>query len=227
MDSLSPYGPITDLEPKHGTCHEIPMLYRKKPVLSTLRNPYDWYVSQYEFGWWKRTFMYHPESNPTPAGFAIEHVLPEFIEKHSHFPDISFQEFVDLCHEASLVYNRGAGTDFGLYTHSFIRFYFREVAEVISRMDRSYLRSERHRLDMFDVHFITTNCLNQELYDFLLSAGYCAEDLGFLPGLSKILPMGRGRREDQNWQNYYTPGLKKFIREKDWAVFEMFPNFDV
>jgi hypothetical protein len=39
--------------------------------------------------------------------------------------------------------------------------------------------------------------------------------------------MGRGRRNDQNWEKYYTPALKKFIREKDWVLFEMFPEFDI
>src|SRR4051812_33210777 len=54
----SPYGPLVDIEPKHGTCHDVPPPHEHKPLLSTLRNPYDWYVSQFEFAWWKRTFMY-------------------------------------------------------------------------------------------------------------------------------------------------------------------------
>ncbi|MGB6012319.1 MAG: sulfotransferase family 2 domain-containing protein, partial [Desulfobacterales bacterium] len=35
---------------KHGTCDEIPELHRNKPILATIRNPYDRYVSHYEFG---------------------------------------------------------------------------------------------------------------------------------------------------------------------------------
>jgi len=223
--SLSPYGEIADVEPKHGTCSEIPAPHKDKPILSTIRNPYDWYVSQYEFGWWKRTFMYHPESHPTPAGSAIEHVLPEFIQQHPHFPDISFQEFVDLCSGAALVLKE-RGPDLGLYSHSFIRFYYRHVPELISRFNRNYLVSGRDTLDRFDVSFIKTNRLNQELYAFLLSMGYRAKDLRFLPELGKILPMGRGRRDDQKWERYYTPVLKDIIREKEWALFEMFPEFD-
>jgi hypothetical protein len=227
LGSRTPYGPIADLEPKHGTCHDIPALHGDKPILSTMRNPYDWYVSQYEFGWWKKTFVYHPESHPTPAGFAIEQVLPEFIKENPHFPDISFQEFIDLCYGAALVYNNGGGTNLGLYTHSFIRFYYREVAKVILRIDQDYICSGRHTLDMFDVYFVKTNRVNEELYNFLVSTGYRTEDLSFLPNLDKILPMGRGRRNDQNWEKYYTPALKKFIREKDWVLFEMFPEFDI
>lgn len=80
---------------------------------------------------------------------------------------------------------------------------------------------------MFGVHFVKTNRLNQELYDFLLSMGYHAYDLDFLPSLGRILPLGRGRRDEQIWESYYTPDLKAFIREKDCALFDMFPDFDI
>jgi len=80
---------------------------------------------------------------------------------------------------------------------------------------------------MFDVHFMRTDHLNKELYEFLLSMGYHAAHLKFVPDLGKILPMGRGRRDDQNWGKYYTPSLKEFIRAKAWALFELFPEFDV
>jgi hypothetical protein len=226
-NSSNLYGPLVDLEPKHGTCHDIPAPHRNKSLLSTVRNPYDWYVSQYEFGWWKRTFIYHPESQPTPVGFAIEQVLPEFIEENPHFPDISFSEFVKLCYRASQVYNNDYRTDLGLYTHGFVQFYYWEPSEVISKIAGDYICSGRHRLDMFDICFIKTHRLNQELYDFLLSMEYQASDLNFLPELGKIFPMGRGRQDDQKWEGYYTSDLKKFIREKEWALFEMFPDFDI
>ena len=80
---------------------------------------------------------------------------------------------------------------------------------------------------MFGVPFVKTNHLNQELYDFLLSMGYHAHDLDFLPRLDRILPMGRGRRDEQNWESYYTPDLKAFIREKDCSLFDMFSGFDI
>ena len=224
--SVSPNSWIIDLEPKHGSCHEIPERHRNRPILSTIRNPFDWYVSQYEFGWWKRTFLYHPEAHPTPAGFAIERVLPEFIETHSHFPDLSFPEFVDLCHAATRVFNCDLGAELGLYTHSYLRFYCRETSKLISRINPEYVRSGRHKSYMFNVHFLRTNRLNEELYEYLLSVGYRLDDVKFIPKLGKILTMGMGRRDDQNWEKYYTPSLKTSIRAKEWPVFEMFPEFD-
>lgn len=227
VNPTSRYGSLVDLEPKHGTCHNIPEPHRNKPILSSMRNPYDWYVSQYEFGWWRRTFIYHPEQHPTPVGFAIEQALPEFMKENPHFPDITFHEFVDLCYRAAGLFNRTSSTDIGLFTHGFIHFFFKDPLTVIPRIDKDYLTSGKHRKDMFGVHFIKTNRLNQELYDFLLSMGYRACDLDFLPGLDRILPMGRGRRDEQNWERYYTPDLKAFIRKKDYALFDMFPDFDI
>ncbi len=55
---------------------------------------------------------------------------------------------------------------------------------------------------MLNLEFIHTHDLNKELYDFLISMDYRPEDLEFLSSLPKILPEGRGRREDQNWERY-------------------------
>jgi hypothetical protein len=55
----------------------------------------------------------------------------------------------------------------------------------------------------------------------VLSIGYLAEDLEFISGLGKILPIGRGKRDDQSWERFCTPELNRLIRERDWALFEM------
>lgn len=147
----SRYGSLVDLEPKHGTCHNIPEPHRNKTILSNMRNPYDW-------------------------------------------------------------------------------FFYKDSEAIITRIDKEYLASGRHREDMFEVHFVKTNRLNQELFDFLLSIVYDANDLEFFSGLNRILPMGKGRRDDQKWESYYAPELKAFIafiREKDYALFNIFPDFDV
>ena len=80
---------------------------------------------------------------------------------------------------------------------------------------------------MFNVRFIRTDLLNQQLLDFLRSMEYREEDLQFLPNLKKILPDDRGRREDQKWEKYYTNELRELIRQKDRALVEMFPDFDI
>ena len=232
----SPYGLLQDVEPKHGTCADIPPQHRHKPLLSNVRNPYDWYVSQFEFAWWKRTFEYFPEPNPTPVGWAIEQVMPAFQSDHPDFPDIAFFGFVDLCDRASRIYDSvlagsaihesATAGGFGLLTHGFIRYFFRDPEAVIDRLDGDYIHSGRYRADMYPVQFLRTDRLNDDLYGALAASGYARRDIGFVRDLGRILPMGRGRSEDQPWEAYYSSELKAHVREREWVLFEMFPEFD-
>ncbi|NOG51695.1 MAG: sulfotransferase family 2 domain-containing protein [Chloroflexi bacterium] len=69
---------------QHGRVSQIPPEHRDKPVLTTLRNPYDRYVSQYEFKWWQQ----HPETFFRNVG--------DLKTKYPQYPDISFAEFVEV-----------------------------------------------------------------------------------------------------------------------------------
>ena len=83
------YGALVHDSNKHGGCNEIPPPQRGKKVLATVRNPFDLYVSQYEFGWWRRAeFLRHYEA------------LPRFREEYPNFPDLSFAEYVQLSNAA-------------------------------------------------------------------------------------------------------------------------------
>jgi hypothetical protein len=221
------YGPLADLEPKHGTCHDIPEEHRGKAIFSTLRNPLDWYVSQYEFGWWKRTFVYHPEKYPTPAGHAIEQALPAFQAAHRHFPDVSFSEFFDLCCLAAATYDVAGAPSVGLYTHSILRFYFRDPVRALRSLDEAYAASGRWRSDVFDVEFVFMHDLPRQLDRRLRRYGYAPRDLRFIRSLGRVLPEGRGRTDDQDWRSYYDEHLLSRVREADWLAFGMFPALAV
>jgi hypothetical protein len=220
------YGELIDMEPKHGACHDIPQRQAGKPILSCVRGPYEWYVSQYEFAWWKRTFQYDPNGPSTPAGWAIERALPGFAASHTHFPNISFQEFMELCHAAADLYNERAGTDFGLYTHGFVRYFYRNPEDVLGKLTAPYIASGDHLTDRFPVTLLHTEHLKAELQSALKSLGYREDDLTFIGSLGKILPKGIGRSDDQRWQMYYTPEVEADVRARDDALFRMFPEYD-
>jgi hypothetical protein len=80
---------------------------------------------------------------------------------------------------------------------------------------------------MFDLRFIYTEHLAVQLQEILRAMGYAVADTSFISALGRILPDGRGRSPDQHWERYYTRETKELVREKDWAVFEMFPEFEV
>jgi hypothetical protein len=207
------YGRFIYHNNKHGTCGEIPASGRGRLVLATVRNPYDLYVSEYEFGWWKRR-----ELRP------YLEAVPEFSPLRGRFPDITFAEYVPLVNAAFRTHP-SAG-DVGLLTQKFVNYYAKDPAGVIARLDEAYVRSERFRDDLHPVRFLRTHRLNDDLATFLGEMGYSAEDVAHVRGRGKILPRGKGRRADQRWERYYTPELRRLVREKERLLFALFPEFE-
>jgi hypothetical protein len=215
----------------HGTCSEIPAGRRSKPILATVRNPLETYVSLFHFGWWKR-----PEYLPVYRRF-----LPEFDSRYPNFPDVSFREFLELLHAgcvlpASRDLDDRAGV--GYLTERFVRFYFRlrralrgyDPGPVLRKIDDSYLDSGRFRADMFEVTFIHTSRLNRELRDFLAGIGYEDADLEFVESLEHVVPAGGSSvvfaqgSASEGWPRYYTPDLEETVRARDRLIFTLFPE---
>ena len=212
---------------KHGTCSDIPEEHQGKPLLSTVRNPYDRYVSQYRFGWWKL----YPEEYC--GADAMRDLYP-------HWPEISFQEFLNLANTRFLNSHFGKPTGFvndnfpeerrlGWHTENFVRFYCRNPRQVYGRLDDEAIESAEFMKDMFDIHFLRQAHLRQGLYDFLLALGkHRPEELSFILSADKVLPDEGGRRpEGDRWETYYTPDLKQFVRTRERLIFRVFPEFEV
>jgi hypothetical protein len=215
----TPYGPFIYCTPKHNRCINIPAPHRSKKVLATVRNPYDSYVSHYEFGWWKDD-KYREHYDRTP----------DFDRRYPGFPNLGFPEFVDFFNRVWFIPGspRAHTTEsVGRLTRDFILYFFKDPRAVFSRLDESYFASGAYRSDMFDVHFLRTDRLNRELHDFLLREGFRPEDIAFILGLGKILPEGSRRDAQRTWDTYYTPEVKALVRSKERYLFTLFPAFDV
>ena len=131
-----------------------------------------------------------------------------------------------LCAAAAGQYNEQSGTDFGLYTHSFVRFFY-ENPEAVLRDLQGRRTAGDFEAGRFDVQFLRTESLNADLRAALAGFGYRDEDLAFIEAMGKVLPMGIGRRDDQHWEIYYTPELAASVRAADAPLFAMFPSYDV
>lgn len=210
---------------KHATCSEIPAGHRDKPIVSTMRNPYDRYVSQYRFGWWKL----HPDL------YCGEE---EMRSLHPHYPDLSFDDFVHLANTRFVNCFQGRPTGFvnrnfppgrepGWHTEQFVRYYFREPRAAFARLDEAALESGSFREDMYDVRFLPVDRLNESLYELLLELGHAPEEIGFIRSEGKIFPAEGGRDPEDRWQDYYTPEIRDYIRSRERLIFELFPQFDV
>ncbi|HIK31851.1 MAG TPA: sulfotransferase family 2 domain-containing protein [Oscillatoriales cyanobacterium M59_W2019_021] len=206
---------------KHGQCRQIPPDHQHKPIVSTMRNPYDRYVSAYEFGWWKK----YPESFFEDVNFVKQ--------KYPYFPSLSFAEYLEainsLCKFHTLeTPNLDPDLSIGRQTQNFIKYFFNKPVEAIfAKFNREYIRSKDYLEDLFSVRFLNTETLNQDLYDLLLEFEYPQKDIQFILTADKIFPPEGGRSEEQNWQNYYTPELKEFVKLREMLLFSIFPEFDV
>ena len=211
------FGTLSFTANKHGGCHDIPKGHTKKIILSTIRNPFDYYVSQFEFGWWKRKEWVKYYST-----------FPDFKQRFPSFPDLSFRQFMELIH---LVFNPEGYHDFdnpgsiGRNTIEFIDMYFKSPVKSYNKINSEYAQSGLFRNDMHPVRFLFTHKLNLQLHEFLLEMHYPADKIAFILKKEKVLPQGKGRINKPAWQRYYTSDLMDLVRKKDDFLFSVFPEF--
>lgn len=115
--------------------------------------------------------------------------------------------------------------DLGWHTVAFINYYCRRPEHLLTRRNYSPLPSTEVRYSLIPKTFLRTHSLNQDLYNFLVTVGYPKARLGFILKSPKIMPREGGRSENQKWQNYYSPELKKYVRERERLLFELFHEF--
>jgi hypothetical protein len=210
---------------QHGTCNDVPEEHRGKPLVSTIRSPYDRYVSQYFYGWWKVS------SHEYCGEEAMREMFP-------HYPDISFGEFLQLANTKFMNCNFGKPTGYvndkfpperrlGWQTEGFVRFFFHEPRRVYANLDEEAIESGSYVRDMYDLHFLRTHNLRQGLHDYLLGVGHSPEDLAFILTSKRIVPEDAFKRPEKTpWQSQYTPELKEFVRTRERLIFRHFPELD-
>jgi hypothetical protein len=210
---------------QHGTCNDVPPEHRGKPLVSTVRNPFDRYVSQYRYGWWKIS----------PEEYCGEAAMREM---YPHHPDISFAEFLELANTRFVGRHRAAPNGFandnfpperrlGWQTEGFIRFYFHEPRRVFASLDEAAIESGSYRRHMYDVHFLRTDNLRRDLHDYLLSVGHRPEDVAFILSSERVLPDDGLKRPDNDpWQSHYNPALTEVVRTRERLLFRHFPEYD-
>ncbi len=170
----------------HGTVAQIPPEHRDKPVLGVLRNPYDWYVSNFEFKWWIQ--------NPPPPA-----QRDRMKADCPAFPDLSFEDYVRLSNRPRRAGGGPGSPDErpGYYTGKVVKFYF--IRPPAPGIGEAYLREERFRQDLHPrFRPIFQDDLNRQLHDFLLEQGYPAGEIAFILKEGRILPPGSARPADKN-----------------------------
>jgi hypothetical protein len=201
---------------KHAPCFKIPREYRDRTIVSPARHPFDRYVSQYFFGWWRIRSEHYCDAEKVK-------------EKYPHFPDLSFDEFLRVsANEFGRLFNPLLPKEDGLgwYSRGVVKKFFQDPWHTFYDIDDEYIAGERWKDDMFDVRFLRTSNLNRELYDFLRKAGYATEELQFILDKGTVDPSDQAKdRGDRTVDDMFTPETKALVRHRDRLVFEMFPDF--
>jgi hypothetical protein len=199
---------------QHGIYIQIPEAHRTKPVISCIRNPFDRYVSTYEFRNWSRKY-------PAP--------VQKIIERYPDFPDINFEQYLSFINTfdiESRVYHDLLHADIGMITYSFIQFFFKNPEMIIRNLNDEYLMSDAYKNDMPEITFLRTETLNRDLHDLLLKFDYREDDISFILQEEKV-NVSKARKTGKSWAEYYTDDLIEYVRQKERFFLRMFPEYAV
>jgi hypothetical protein len=213
---------------KHATCEEIPASERDKPVLSVVRSPWQRYLSQYHYGWWRT----HPQEYCDPA---------PILREHPTYPEVGFDAFVRIANAHFVNAHRGRATGFvnarlpaeeapGWHTEQFVRFFCRAPREAFAAIGPEERASGRLPGYEYPVHFLQTERLNRGLADFLarrLGDGPQAQALrSRIQDHAPVLPdEAHARRGDRATARHYDPALIAFLRRREAWLFARFPEY--
>jgi len=206
----------------HNFGNNLPQKYHHLDIVGSVRNPFDWYVSAYEFKY----------KNPTSHSFFKKQPKVNAIckERYANFPELSFAESIDFLQNIFTPAQIKAadinkGINIGFYDLQFIKFFAKNPRQMIQKYNADYIASKEYQQDLFDVHFLQQEQLNDGLYQLLLKYDYAAESIEYIKNHQRILPHQRGREQHQKWEQYYTPSLKETIKNSDKMIFDLFPHY--
>ena len=199
---------------QHALCNDIPPEQHHKTILSCIRNPFDLYVSEYTFGWWKKfpQLWFHDVA-------AVDRTYP-------NWRGFNFEDFISVSnqqaewtHKALVKYP--ATENLGWYSHKFIYYYCRDHDYVFEAAGNLELLVKRVRESAHRVHFLHVERLNQEIFEFLLTKGYPKKLIKFIPKKAKI----NSSPKNHDYRQWYSERLRREIEQKDALIFRLFPEF--
>jgi hypothetical protein len=209
---------------KHATCDEIPAHVRNLPIVSVMRSPWQRYVSQYHYAWWKT----HPEAYCDP-----QHLT----DAYKHYPNLSFAEFVDAANRFFINAHRQSESGFvnhklspeqqmGWHTEQFIRFFCRNPQQTFASVDAEQLAQGHLNEHEYAVHFLFTETLNRDLSQLLDACGHGTQVLAQVQEHAAVLPDDAfEQRPERSMNEYYDDALCAFLLRREQLLFKRFPRY--
>lgn len=193
---------------KHARRVDLRNNDQSMPLVGCIRNPFDWYVSNYTFEWWKD----YPDEYPG-------------VLEHENYPDLSFSEYLTLSFNewhsrlpnvSPLIHSK-----IGRYTQLIIWWFCQNPQRLLSwsgSLDE-WERQVRRELDA--IRFLRTEVLNDDLSQLLEEYRFPISKINEVKKSNKVYPkQHKGRKKE--WREYYSGNTLRLVSEKDRFIFKWF-----
>lgn len=194
---------------KHARVANIPKSLRRLPVIGCIRNPLEWYRSNYCFAWWLR----YPERYPG-------------VLDSSDFPNLTFTKYLELSNAQWLendLSDISTPPNAGRYTILLAKWFSPDPTSFFRRCGGT-ISGDNLIAEIGDIHWLQVHRLNEDLHALLVEFGYPEKEVRFILEASPKLPYRDPRIETLeakpmacNIDNY----CRSIIESKDAAAFEL------
>jgi len=205
------------------TCSDIPHSYSELPIVSIFRNPFDRYVSQFRYGCWRSNIELYCGNES--IGF--------------EYPDINkidFTDFVRIANKYLKGHHKSQKNGFhekllskkplGWHSEQYFRFYFKDSMKAFNELTENSIQTQSFLSDSFNVHFLHTDSLGPDLFNYLLPFGHIKNKIKHIKKTRNILPEGgRLRPVSENWRDNYCIDTLKYISDRERILFDLFPRY--
>jgi len=191
---------------QHGIYIQIPKEELGKEIMSIARNPYDRFLSTYEFRSWAK----------------VPKISDEIIKEHfPTFPEISLEEYTEL-QKLTMIHGRLKGKKpsarIGDQSVFFIQMFFKNPNKVLENITDEYIDSDEIFEDMADVTFIQQENLRQGLIDFLLKHNFKKSELEIINKSEKV---NTTKKIFEDRSQLWTQNVIDYIKHDERLIFRI------
>ncbi|MFQ6609981.1 MAG: hypothetical protein ACE5D7_04180, partial [Fidelibacterota bacterium] len=153
-----------------------------------------------------------------------------FVQHHfPKYPDLEFEEFLYFC---DIVLNKKILrklinvkiiAELGFLSILFLLTFYQNSKNILTE-NSGRISVNSIKSNLFDVIFLEQSTLRSDLRRILIKSGYPKKELEFIQSFVKI-NVSETRRM-QNFKQYYDESLYNFALEKEYFLFEFFPEYN-
>lgn len=168
---------------QHGVYSQIPNQYLDRPIYSVMRNPYEKFLSGYEYKFYAK--------KPRLPIAILKDQFPKF-------PELSLDEYVVMMKMINENDRRSESFSVGVYTQQFIKMFFKHPEQTLNTMTPSYFESGEYKKDLPELNWLQQENLTNEIFSLLENSGFEPAELEFIKSTKwvNVTQRKEGKRSD-------------------------------